>query len=169
MSWLRKKNKVNKNPTVFDIFEKFVPLVASFKGVMLGTNALKNQPRTDEYLEQLNDFCLHPLREEIDATSSWFDGDFSTQWPHLETLCFCLYKPLVDTLTEYEKKKFKDTFYMGLPHKYDCYMLLFLLRRVMVLPKYRHVILSGGYGNIPPEPIAPEYRVTKDCPEPEKV
>jgi len=144
MSWLNKKPKVNKNPNVFDLFEKFVPLVASFKGVMVGVNAVKNKDRTDGYLEQLNDFCLHPLRDEIDVTTAWFDDEFATQFPHLQTLCFCLYKPFVDTLTEYELKVFKDTFHMGLSKRYDCYMLLFLLRRTMVLPKYRNIILNDG-------------------------
>ena len=152
MSWLKKKKK---EPVIYGIYNKLVPMVVAFKGVMKGVSPIKNHARTEHYLEQLNDFCLHPLRPELDMTIDWINGAFATEFPHIKTLAECMYRPFLDTLTEEEITYIRDNFYTGLGTRYDCYMLLPILRRVMVLPKLRLIILHDGIVQPPSSPTPP--------------
>lgn len=146
--WNSKKKKVNKNPSIFDIYDRFMPMFLAFRGVMKGSNC-DNHERVKEYEQQLYDFCLHPLRDELTTSDLFYDNDLEKMFPHLQTLCHCLYKPFMDMLTEYERELFHKTFNMMTDDKYNCFKLLFLVRRLMVIPKYQTLIKNDGVVPVP--------------------
>ena len=133
----------SSGPTLNDLFEKFAPLLASFSNIMKGAKC-DNIERVEEWKHQLIEICALPFTSGTDLPNSFFIDTMEKEYPHINSMCRCLYMPFINGLGDKERNLLSSAYPLGMTGKFDCYKLLMMTREMMLHEKYYTLVLKDN-------------------------